>query len=255
MASQRVALVTGSGKRRVGWYVADALARRGYDIVVHYHTAPAEAEATAAHFRTHGVDVIVHQADLGSEEAARGLVRAALGHFGRLDVLVNCASVWYARRFEDVTAGDVRRNFEANVLGTFVCSQEAGLAMVRQPEGGCIVNFGDWAEARPYLDFAAYFATKGGIPALTRCLAVELGTRNPRVRVNCILPGPVLFQPDLPEEEKQKSIRATLVGRPGRAEEVAQTVLFFIDNEFITGSCLTVDGGRTVWAGLAESQG
>jgi pteridine reductase len=245
---QRVALVTGSGKRRVGWYVADALARRGYAIVVHYHTAAAEAEESAAHFRGHGAVAFTHQADLGREDAARGLVRAALTRFGRLDLLVNCASVWRARRFEDVTADDVRRNFEANVLGTFVCAQEAGLAMVRQPEGGCIVNFGDWAEARPYLDFAAYFATKGAIPALTRCLAVELGTRNPRVRVNCILPGPVLFQPDLPEEEKRKSARSTLVQREGRPEEVAQAVLFFLDNPFVTGSCLTVDGGRTVWA-------
>ncbi len=245
---KRVAVVTGSGRRRVGWYVADVLARRGHAIVVHYHTAAAEAEETAAHFRGHGVEVLTHQADLGDEIAARGLIRAALRHFGRLDVLVNCASVWQAKRFEAVTAADLRRNFEANVLGTFLCSQEAGLAMVRQPEGGCVINFGDWAEARPYVDFAAYFATKGAIPVLTRCLAVELGTRNPRVRVNCILPGPVLFQPDLPEEERRQSVRGTLVQREGRPEEIAQTVLFLLDNPFVTGSCLTVDGGRTVWA-------
>ena len=98
--------------------------------------------------------------------------------------------------------------------------------MVRQPEGGCIVNFGDWALARPYLNYAAYFATKGAIPALTRCLAVELGTRNPRVRVNCILPGPVLFPPDMPKAEREEAIRSTLVQREGQPENVAAAVLF-----------------------------
>src|SRR5438034_1563571 len=244
----KVALVTGSGKRRVGWYVADALARRGYALAVHYYTSAREAEDAVAHYRGHGVDAAAFQADLGDETAARGLIDAALKQFGRLDVLVNCASVWKAKRLEEITAADVRRNFEANVLGTFLCAQQAGLAMVKQAEGGCIINFGDWAEARPYPDYAAYFASKGAIPALTRCLAVELGTRNPNVLVNCILPGPVLFQPDLPEGEKQQALRATLVQRAGSPENVAQAVLSLIDNPFITGVTLPVDGGRTIYA-------
>jgi pteridine reductase len=120
--------------------------------------------------------------------------------------------------------------------------------MVRQPEGGCIVTLGDWAIARPYLHYAAYFPSKGAIPTLTRTLAVELGVRNPRVRVNCILPGPVMLPPDLPEAERQQAINATLVKREGSAEHVAHAVLFLIDNDFVTGVCLPVDGGRTVFA-------
>src|SRR5205085_4192353 len=129
-----------------------------------------------------------------------GLFAAARERFGRLDVLVNCAAIWRPKRLEDVSAADVRAHFDSNVLATFLCGREAGLVMVGQPEGGCIVNVGDWAEARPYPGYAAYFASKGAIPTLTRCLAVELGTRNPRVRVNCVLPGPVLLPADLPEE-------------------------------------------------------
>ena len=121
--------------------------------------------------------------------------------------------------------------------------------MVRQPDGGCIVTLGDWAEVRPYLDYAAYFPSKGAIPALTRCFAVELGTRNPRVRVNCVLPGPVMLPPDLPEQEKQNAIAATLVKREGSPANVAQAVLYLLDNDFVTGDCLRVDGGRTVYAG------
>jgi pteridine reductase len=246
---QRVALVTGSGKQRVGWYVADALARRGHALVVHYHTAAAAAEEAVAHFRTHGVEALALRADLRSEEEVRVLFQAARAHFGRLDVLVNCAAVWKARPLEEVTARDVREHFEVNVLGTFLCTRQAGLLMIGQAEGGCIVNLGDWAEVRPYTDYAAYFATKGAIPALTRDLAVELGSRNPRVRVNAILPGPVLLPPDMPEDRRRRVLESTLVKREGRPEDIARAVLFFLDDEFVTGVSLPVDGGRSIYAG------
>jgi pteridine reductase len=248
MVSTQVALVTGSGKRRVGWHIADALARRGYALAVHYRTSAAETEETITHFRTLGVQAEAFQADLTDEQAVRLLVNKVLARFGRIDVLVNCAALWQRKRLEEITAADVRRHFEINTLGTFLCSRQAGLAMVKQVEGGCIVTLGDWAEVRPYLNYAAYFPSKGGVTALTRSLAVELGTRNPRVRVNCIMPGPVMLPPDLPEAERQEAINATLVKREGKPENIAQAVLFFLDNDFVTGVCLPVDGGRTVYA-------
>jgi pteridine reductase len=248
VTTRQVALVTGSGKRRVGWHVADALARRGFALAVHYRTSAAEAAETIASFQAHGVEAVAFQADLTDEGAVRTMVAAVLERFGRLDVLVNCAAIWKSKRLEDVTAADVRLHFETNTLGTFLCCQHAGLAMVRQPEGGCIVNFGDWAEVRPYLNYAAYFPSKGAVTTLTRCLAVELAHRNPRVRVNCVLPGPVMLPPDLPEAERRQAINATLVKREGSPTNVAQAVLSFIDNDFITGVCLPVDGGRTVYA-------
>jgi pteridine reductase len=248
MSIPKVALVTGSGKRRVGWYVADALAGRGYALAVHYRSSAVEAEETVAHLRQRGVPALAFQADLSDERAVDNLVRDVLGRFERLDVLVNCAAVWQRKRLEDVTAADVRRHFETNTLGTFLCAQQAGLAMVLQPDGGCIINLGDWAEVRPYLNYAAYFPSKGAIPTLTRCLAVELASRNPRVRVNCILPGPVMLPPDLPQAERDQAIGATLVKREGSPENIAQAVLAFLDNDFITGACLPVDGGRTIYA-------
>jgi pteridine reductase len=248
MPSPPIALVTGSGKHRVGRAVAEALADRGYGLVLHYHHSAAEAQEAVASLQARGVQALALQADLTDEQAGRRLIQTALSHFGRIDVLVNCAAIWQPRRLEEITAVDVRRHFETNVLGTFVCAQQAGLAMVNQPEGGCIVNFGDWSEARPYLNHAAYFATKGAIPTLTRCLAVELGTRNPRVRVNCILPGPVMMPADLPEAEKRQAIEATLVKHTGQPANIAQAVLFLIENDFVTGACLPVDGGRTIYA-------
>src|SRR5262245_10175831 len=127
MGIRRVALVTGSGKKRVGWHVADALAGRGYDIVVHYRTSANEAAETVEHLRSRGGEPMKFQADLAEETAVRGLVHGVEDHFGRIDVLVICAAVYRAQRLEDVTAADVRHNFEANLLGTFLCAQQAGL--------------------------------------------------------------------------------------------------------------------------------
>ncbi len=249
MTQPHVALVTGSGKKRIGRYVAAALAERGYNLIVHYHTSAAEAEDAVTDFRRHGVEALALPGDLSDEVAVRELFQKTLEHFGRLDVFVHCAGLWGKGRLEEVTADDVRRNFQVNVLSTFLCVREAGLAMGRQPEGGCIITLGDWAVVRPYLDHAAYFASKGAIPTLTRCLAVELGTRHPGVRVNCIEPGPVLFPPDLPEPERRESIESTLVQREGSPDNIARAVLALIDNDFITGVCLPVDGGRTIFAG------
>ena len=99
--------------------------------------------------------------------------------FGRLDVLVTAAAVWDRRPLEETTAADVRREFEVNALGTFLCCQQAGRIMVGQPEGGAIVTIGDWACARPYGNYAAYFLSKGAIPTLTRDVGRRVGRAEP----------------------------------------------------------------------------
>jgi pteridine reductase len=246
MPAHRVALVTGSGRRRLGWHVVQALAERGYAVGVHYRTSQCEADETVAELQSRGAEAMAFCADVANEQQVRGMVDAVLARYGRLDALVNCASIWEKKRLEDVTARDVRRHFEINALGTFLCCQHAGLAMAQQPEGGAIINFGDWAEVRPYVDYAAYFPSKGAVSTLTRSLAVELAARNPRVRVNCILPGPAMLPDDLPPEERQAAIAGTLVRREGTAEPIVKAVLHLIDNHFITGVCLPVDGGRTI---------
>jgi pteridine reductase len=248
MTIRKVALVTGSGKRRVGWHIAQALAARGYVLAVHYRQSEAEARETVAELTGAGCAAAAFQADLLDEAAVHGLVQGVLERFGRIDVLVNAAAIWNRKSLEDVTGDDVRQHFEVNALGTFLCCQHAGLAMVQQPEGGSIINIGDWATVRPYVGYSAYFPSKGAIEALTRSLAVELGTRNANVRVNCILPGPVMLPPDLPAAEREHAINATLVKREGRPENVAQAALHLIDNDFITGACLPVDGGRSIYA-------
>jgi pteridine reductase len=249
VTDRKVALVTGSGKRRVGSHVAEALAAREWAVAVHYRSSEVEAREFATRLETtFGVPAITVQADLRDEVAVKRMVAAVLDRFGHIDALVNCAAVWNRKPLEDVTAADVREHFDTNLLGTFLTCQHVGLAMVKQPAGGCIVNIGDWADARPYRDFAAYFPSKAAIPGLTRVFAVELAARNPHVRVNAVLPGPVMLPPDLPETEKQAAIAGTLVKREGTPAHIAAAVLHLLDNDFVTGTCLPVDGGRTVFA-------
>ena len=246
---QPVALVTGSGAPRVGNVVVRALAGRGYRVAVHANTSVRAAEATARELDDTGSRVIAVVADLSDSHAVDEMVRRVHDRFGRIDVLVNCAAIWQRKRLEDVQLDDVRRHFEINTLGTFACCQRAGRIMIEQPTGGAIVNVGDWAIDRPYRDFAAYFPSKGAIPALTRTFAVELGTRNPRIRVNAVLPGPVMLPDDLPEAERKAVLAATLLKREGSPKNVADAVIALVENDFITGACLPVDGGRSVFGG------
>ena len=253
-----VALVTGAG-RRVGNAVAVELAAKGYRVVLHANRSRELADATARQLNSQGAlpgaTAIVLSADLSDEGATRRMIGAAREHFGRIDALVNNAAIWESKPLELTTAADVRRHFEINTLGTFVCCQEAGLTMVKQPGGGAIVNVGDWATARPYRDYAAYFVAKGSIPTLTRTFAVELGSRNPRVRVNAIVPGPVLLPQEMSTAERQAVVDATLAKREGNTHDVALAVMFLLENTFVTGACIHVDGGRSIYAPCISSAG
>jgi NAD(P)-dependent dehydrogenase (short-subunit alcohol dehydrogenase family) len=142
----------------------------------------------------------------------------------------------------------MRRYFEINTIGSFLCARAAGAQMANQPTGGAIINIGDWATVRPYHDHAAYFPSKGAIEVMTRSLAVELSQRNSRIRVNCIQPGPVLLASDVDENRAEMIANSTLVGRVGTGQHIAHAVQFLCENDFVTGVCLPVDGGRTIYA-------
>ena len=243
--SLQVALITG-GAVRVGRAIVESFAAHGYAVAIHANRSIEQARVLAEELAERGVSTLVVSGDLKEEGTVRGMIDQVYAHFGQLDVLVNSAAIWSPRALEEVTADEVRKYFEINSLATFVASQHAGLKMVEQPTGGAIVNIGDWSVARPYLDYAAYFPSKGTIPTMTRMFAVELSQRNPRVRVNAILPGPVFFPPDLPKAARRQAIESTLVKRAGSAENVAHAALFLVENDFVTGVCLPVDGGRTI---------
>jgi pteridine reductase len=243
-----VALITGSGRRRLGNHIARGLAADGYHIAVHYRSSQDEAQQLVQDLQQEGVESAAFQADLAKGPQIRQMMDDVLKKFGRLDALINTASVWQAIPLEKITEQDLQNQFDVDLKGTFLCSQMAGLQMVQQETGGAIVNFGDWAVERPYPDHAAYFAVKGAIPVLTRALARELGQRNPRIRVNCILPGPVLVPPDADDEERKTLLDSTLVRQVDRPDSIVNAVRYLIRETFVTGVCLPVDGGRTIFA-------
>ena len=242
----KVALVTGSGKRRVGNAIAVALADQGYAIALHYNTSAAEAQKTVHRLEGQGGQAAAFAADIADEAAVQRLFAEVIQRFGRLDVLVTAAAVWESQTLEEVTAADVQRQFAINTLGTFLCCREAGRIMVAQPEGGAIVTLGDWSCERPYCDYPAYMISKGSIPTMTRMLAIELARRNTRVRVNCILPGPVMLPENLSQPEVEGAVAGTLLKRVGTPEHVAQAAVFLVENDYVTGVCLPVDGGRRI---------
>lgn len=244
-----VALITGSGADRVGNAIARHLASQGFSIALHYRTSEKAAHETLAQLSDQGTDTIAIGASIDSPEHVARMFDQIDQHFGRIDVLINSAAIWSPKRLEDVTADDLREYLNINTVGSFLAAQAAGLRMVDQKCGGAIVNIGDWAIERPYMDHAAYFPSKGAIPAMTRSLALELGMRNPRVRVNAILPGPVKLADDVSDEMRIANEQSTLVRRIGTPQHVAHAIDFLIKNDFVTGVCLPVDGGRTIFAG------
>lgn len=241
-SEQPVALVTG-GAVRVGAAIVRELAKRGYVVAIHANTSLDRAQMLVEELAQAGHEAAAFGADLRDEDATRAMIDRARRHFGRLDALVNSAASWSRTPLETTAADDVRRFFEVNALSTFICCQHAGLIMAGQKMGGAIVNIGDWAIARPYRDYGSYLTSKATIPTMTRMFAVELA---PRVRVNAVLPGPVMMPDDMGEVERERAVAGTLLGRAGRPENVAMAVAFLLENDFVTGVCLPVDGGRTI---------
>ncbi len=244
-----VALVTGSGAPRVGRAIAEELSRRGCHVALHANSSCTEAAESAASWRQRfDRDAIVVTGSLEQDETCDRLVGETATHFGRLDILVNSAAIWSPTPLDAITGDEIRRYFQINAVASLLCARAAGQIMLTQPLGGSIVNIGDWATGRPYADHAAYFPSKGAIETMTRSLAVELGSRNGSVRVNCVQPGPVMLAEDVDEETRQRLIASTLVGRIGEPHDVAAATAFLCESTFITGVCLPVDGGRRIFA-------
>jgi NAD(P)-dependent dehydrogenase (short-subunit alcohol dehydrogenase family) len=234
------ALVTGAAVR-VGREIALALAAKGADILLHYRSSHAEAEDTAAAVRAVGVRCETLQADLSVSADVTRLAREALGT-GPVHILVNSASLFYKTPPDTVTESDWDTLLDANLKGPFLLSLALGKAMAAD-RGGTIVNIADWSGFRPYRDFMPYCVSKGGLLTLTKALARDFA---PNVRVNAVAPGPVLPPPDLSEEERLRVIRKTLLGRWGTPRDIAAAVIFLAESDFINGTVLVVDGGRSI---------
>jgi len=240
----RVALITGA--KRIGAVVAEELARRGVDVALAYSRSQDEAEAAAVRVRANDRRAAVLQADLSDPDACRSVVASAVQELGKLDILINMASVYKERPFDDLRVSDWNANIDVDLRAAFLCSQAAAPYM-RAQGGGRIVNFSDWLarSGRPrYRGFLPYYVAKAGVMALTEALALELASDN--ILVNAIAPGPILAPPATSDEEFRSVEQATPLGRWGGEIEIAKAVISLLDSDFITGETIRVDGGRHV---------
>lgn len=239
--ADRVVLVTGAA-RRVGRAIALRLAGAGCRIAVHCHQSAADAGRTAADCRAAGGQAEVFTADLADAGAAAGLVRAVAARFGRLDVLVNNASVFEPMSFAQFTVPDWERALRINVTAPMILAHAAGAAL--RAAGGRIVNLCDAATARPWADHLAYMVSKAALEMLTRLLARALA---PDVNVVGIAPGAVAW-PEHYDEAKRERLTARIpLRRAGVPEDIAAAVHFVLSaGDYITGAIIPVDGGRHV---------
>jgi len=240
----RVALITGG--KRIGVVVAEELAKRGVDVAMAYARSQDEAEAAAALVRSRGRRAAVLRADLSDPEACRTLVTSTVKELGRLDVLINMASVYKERAFDELRVADWNASADVDLRAAFLCAHAAA-PHLRAQGGGRIVNFSDWLakSGRPrYRGFLPYYVAKAGVMALTEALALELAADN--ILVNAIAPGPILAPPETSDQEFRSVEQATPLGRWGGEIEIAKAVLGLLDSDFITGETIRVDGGRHV---------
>jgi pteridine reductase len=248
MTNAPVVLVTGAA-RRVGAEIVRALHGAGASVAIHYRSSAAAADELAGALNATrsagaGESAAVFAADLLDAAALPVLVESVVARFGRLDALVNNASLFFATKFGAIDAAAWDALIGSNLKAPLFLSQAAAPHLASS--GGCIVNITDIHAERPLKDYPLYCAAKAGLLGLTRAMALELG---PRVRVNAVAPGAIEWPQSLGDfspDERAAIIDHTLLKRVGAPADVARTVKFLVfDAPYVTGQVINVDGGRT----------
>ena len=237
----RNALVTGAGQR-IGRAIAYGLIRRGVNVAIHYLRSEHGAKATMMEGEVAGVRVAMLRADLGDAAAAEALpARAAEALGGGLDIAVLSAATMERRPLAEVTPADWDRVMNLNLRATFFAAKGAAAAMGEK--GGAIVALADLSAYQRWRNYPVHTISKAGVVAATELLARSLA---PRVRVNAIAPGAVLLPEGWDDAAREKLVASTPLGRLGTPDDVVRAVLFLLENDYLTGTTLAVDGGRLI---------
>lgn len=242
----KVALITGAG-RRIGAEIARLLHAEGMNVILHYFASEKEAKRLCASFNKKRPDsAVIRKADLSVFDNLSILIQQSADVWGRLDALVNNASVFYKTNIGEVSCSDWDTLLDTNLKAPFFLSQAAFPYLAKQQ--GCIVNIIDIHAERPMREYPIYCISKAGLQMMTKTLAREMG---PRVRVNSVSPGQMIWpegENTLSHEAKQKIMGRISLKKQGNPLEVAKAVSFFIHHaDYVTGQDLAVDGGRLLY--------
>ena len=242
--SNKAALITGG--KRIGAAVAIELAKHGADIGLCYNRSREEAETTAEAIRALGRRAFVMQANMTKTADCEAFVNEGAATLGRLDILINMASIYVPIPFSELTVEEYDENVAVDMRSAFICSR-AAWPHLKRAGGGNIISFSDWlsVSGRPrYTGYLPYYVAKTGVIGLTEALALELAPD--KIRVNAIAPGPILAPPTTTDEELAAVEKATPLGGWGGEQSIADAVLALLSCDFVTGETVRVDGGRHV---------
>lgn len=240
--TDQVALVTGSA-HRIGKATALELARNGVHILVHYNSSDDDTlKETLREIKSHGVDAFAVQANVGSKEGVDTIFAAVRERFGRLNILVNSASNFQRGSLLDLSLEDWQTTMDINLTGPFLCTQQAAKMMrENDPSGGAIVNICDKGSLQPWPDRPHHGISKAGLYMLSQTSAVVLA---PDIRVNAIIPGPVLKPQGMSDEDWAKLGIKTPLKHTGEAGDVARAVVYLVSEDFLTGTVIHITGGE-----------
>ena len=238
----KVALVTGAGVR-IGQAVAVKLGQLGMRLVIHYHHSEEGAKQTIQRLPGKKSRHLVLQADLKDVSAIKELVHKAEKQAGPVSVLVNNAAEFFPTPLFSATEEEWDNLLALNLKAPFFLSQAVGEVMKSSGEGK-IINMVDVSAERPWKSFLPYCASKAALISLTRGLARAL---SPEVQVNGIAPGTVLPPPEHNEMDLTASVENSLLKRIGKVEDIVQAVEYLLQSDFVTGTILPVDGGRSIY--------
>lgn len=234
----RVGLVTGAA-RRIGRSIALKLAAEGADVVVNYRSSKTDAEQVVAEITSGGRRALAWQADVSRRDEVQKMLAAIERAFGRLDILVNNAGVFFPAKFEQLTEDQWDTILDTNLKSQFLCAQAAA-PLLKRTGRGRIINLSSLGGLLAWPLYTHYCVSKAGVIMLTRCLARALA---PEITVNSVAPGTISFPGEPPDEDY---IRRAPLRKTGTAEDIAGTVAFLAQSDFITGQVFVVDGGRAL---------
>ncbi|MAZ77476.1 MAG: pteridine reductase [Legionellaceae bacterium] len=236
----KVVLITGAAKR-VGAVTATALHAAGAKVAIHYHRSAEAAEALAETFNQQRAEsAIAIGADLADTAGLPALVEKVVSTFGQLDVLINNASSFYPTPVGEITEQHWQDLFNTNAKAPLFLAQAAAEHLKKQQ--GCIVNMVDVHAKRPLQQHSVYCMAKAALAMMTMSLARDLA---PEIRVNGVAPGMIMWPDEgMPEKVQTSILNRVALKRAGSPENIAQTILFILQNDYLTGQIIAVDGGR-----------